>query len=305
MVGTLFGLPTLFGLSLLTIAGLIVVLYVCRNIIRYLRRNRPFTQYHIPALVLILLGMTALVGGVVGYELADREISATEYTVDARDGPPPGQEDTSDSESVTETSMPTTDDRGDTRDTETVPETRIYTTEYRPSKETEYEFERLSDEAQDIFLAALHRDGDYKTRERPSDFVYQSDHGRVVNYIQYNSTWYELEADPPGFGAGIAAMFVGGIVLVDLTLVFALLHAGQWGIESPSFKFPTAFLGGLLVGSLTLFTLYNGDRPLQEIGTLTITTAVLTGALMWIILAVVETQLSDSFNDRMTVSDPR
>lgn len=271
--------PTVFGLSVFTVFGLLVALVLFGTVIRYLRRNRPFTKYHLPAIVLLLLGVTAAFGTVVGVEVMDRDLNGVEYTVRAEQPPAERSADTpSDTTAVITTDVPGTKMGGP------------------------YEFDELSPDAQDVFRSTVERDGTYTTRTHPSEFRDDSPGdvgGPGYTFVRYESTWYKLTADAGGgplAGLGYAIVLPLGIFLTTI-----LFSVGWATIAIPSFKWAAAVLGGLstvVVSSLVApgWAILPGlESP--------VFTVVLVTLVVWILLWLLERQLSTSFRERMAGTD--
>jgi hypothetical protein len=271
--------PTVFGLSVFTIFGLLVALVLLGTVIRYLRRNRPVTKYHLPAILLLLLGVAAAFGTVVGVEVMDRDLNGIEYTVRAEQPPAERSADTpSDTTAVITTDVPGTKMGGP------------------------YEFEELSPGAQDVFRSTVQRDGTYTTRTHPPEFQDDSPGdvgGPGYTFVRYDSTWYKLTSDAGGgplAGIGYAVVLPLGILLATISLV-----VGWAALVVPSFKWATAVLVGLstvVVSSLTApgWTILPGlESP--------VFTVVLVTLVVWVLLRLLETQMTASFRERMTTTD--
>jgi len=170
----------LFGLSLITIVGLIWLGGLAVFIIRRFR-EQELTTSHVPAIILLGLGLTAGFGTVVGYELADRELNGVEYTAQAEQ--PPSERSSADQETPSDTPE---------RLTTSIPGTEMG---------GPYEFDELSPDAQSVFLSTLESAGAYTTRTSPAEFQDESPTdvgGPGYAFVRYDSAWYKLTADAGG-----------------------------------------------------------------------------------------------------------
>lgn len=165
-----------------------VLVFVVGGIVAFVYRS-SLTRYHVPALVLTLLAVTA------GMTIAFGIVSAK------------GQ-----AEEVTYTASPCADSqyRGTTAT-------------------VRLNYSSLSPAAQDVFLSTVEADGEYTTTTRPDEFEYQGDVGTIVNRISYDSECYLLRADSGGsLGLGLFVtflLFVGGpVTLLGLTVGLAGLR---------------------------------------------------------------------------------
>lgn len=154
------------------------------------------------------------------------------------------------------------------------------------------QFQELSPEAKDVFLAAKRTEGEYSTSRSPSDLKYVSDHtsSESVNFVQHESECYVLVAETGGsWGAGLAAAIlfavgVGGALLLVVPAVVSLAVG--------SFKLPTAYL----VGLVAFVAAWRTPGP-GSLRTWALAFAVVV--LTWVLLRIVETRSSTSFNERM------
>lgn len=295
---------TVFGFSVVTIVGLFIVLAVARTVIHYLRRNRPLTKYHVPAIMLLLLWVTAAFGIVLAVEAVDRELQGTEYAVVAEQPP-------SDSFSDSQETPP------DTRETIT---TQAYLVSGKEMSGP-YKFDELSPDAQDVFLSALRGEdsylekytprvtifgelqkGDtYTTRSPPPEFqpgYWEADaEAPPHTFVQYDSTWYLIHVVNLEGSIAVFFVLIGSGILTGITLA-----AGWASITLPSFKIPVSVLVGL-GGSIPVAILAQDRQSLipGKAGWSFIGVTL----VIWIILRLFERQRQQSFRERMTTTDDR
>lgn len=269
---------TIFGLSYLTVGGFIGVIWLSVFFLKRLR-NRQLTKYHIPAILLLLLGIAAAFGTVAGYELADREVNGIDYNVQA-------------SQPVEEKSSDTQETPSNTQETLTtsVPGIKIG---------GPYEFDELSSDAQDVFLSTLRNDGTYTTRTSPSEFQDNTADagGPAFAHIRHNSTWYKITVDAGG-GPSIISPLI--LILFGGFLAGVILEAGWASVLLPSFKFPVSVLIGL-IAVVPYIPTDNFLLSLGQLGQIFIGVAL----VVWIILRLLETQLAESFRERMYPTNGR
>lgn len=167
-----------------TVVPVAALVFGVGGIVAFAYRS-SLTRYHVPAIVLTLLAVTAGLSTVGGVFWFQQQAHQVEYSVDDCGGP-----------QATSVGEPA----------------RIA-------------YDELSSDAKDVFQSALAADGEYTTTTDPDDFVYQDDTGTDLNYITYESECYAFHADPvSGFGVGlmIPYLIAGGTVATLLFLGFAL-----------------------------------------------------------------------------------
>ena len=113
------------------------------------------------------------------------------------------------------------------------------------------EFDKLSPDAQDVFLSALHSSGQYTTTQSPYPYQISSD-STVENYVVYESDCYSLVGySRAGIGSGLATLALL-VVGVPLTAVLAFLAVYSYWFDS--FRIPATTVSGIsvAVGLLTI-----------------------------------------------------
>lgn len=149
------------------------------------------TREHLPALLLIVLGITAGVTVALEMQSLQQDVDQVEYIVNPCE---PGE---------------------DTTITPVTPGDDIR------------EFDSLSPGAQEIFESALETDGGYTTTKRPEDLVYRGD-TNAMNFVRYNDTCYSLVGDSGGgLGTAFGMQF---LIFIGLPISLVLLVAGLFSL---------------------------------------------------------------------------
>lgn len=167
--------PALVGAVVLLIGGLVAARY-----------RDSLTWYHVPAVVLLLLGLTVAGTAAAAAQSINQESQEIDYEVDRCES-----------------------------ETDAGPTTMTPGTEY-------LEFESLSPAAQQVFEKTLENGGEYTATRSPDDFRYSSDTWET-NYVRYDSQCYTLVADSVGPGGGLAVFF---IFVIGSVITFLLTGAG-------------------------------------------------------------------------------